>query len=65
MGSDVKDVDLRATVAEETVGAIDEGKRWIGGDGGRGRGTGTTQLRGAGGREDVACLDRNLTSLEI
>ena len=59
-------MDLRATAAEETVGAIDEGKRWIGGgDGGCGRGAGTTQLRGgARGREDVACLDQNLTSLE-
>ena len=66
MGSDGKDVDLRATVAEETVGAVDEGKRRIGGgDGGRGRGAGTTQLRGAGGREDVACPYQNLTSLEI
>ena len=59
-------MDLRATVAEETVGAVDEGKCRIGdGDGGRGCGAGTTQLRGvAGGREDVACLYGNLTSLE-
>ena len=64
-GSDGKDVDLRATIAEETVGTVDEGKCWIGGDGGCGHGAGTTQLRGAGGREAVACLYRNLTCLEI
>ena len=57
-------MNLRATIAEEAVGAVDKGKRWIGGDGGRGHGAGT-QLRGARGRETVACLYQNLTSLEI